>query len=190
MSAGQAWNEVRKAIEQPWGNGRWASYKTVEILQKVHGWPLVAPDMGNDGSSGPRQTLARLYDLPSGDSKAAVAAADAAGVDLQKRLAEAGVRLEIEEVETVLCDFGNVMKGKFYVGHDIDGMAEAIMHPSVPPEVRERLFTARKVTLPHEYLGELKGWDGIDDELGRRYLLTGEVGDRGWARGARVEPKR
>lgn len=176
LSQGATWNQVREAVELAYGNGRWASYKTVEILAKVHGWPLTAPDMGNYGSSGPRWTLNLLYpDLPPGDSAAAVDAADAAAADLLAALAERDVVLGIEELETVLCDFGSMTKGHFYVGHDIDKMLEQTLHPSVPAAVRELLWMARAEALPTEYLGELRGWSGVDRFLCGHYARTGEV---------------
>lgn len=182
-SEGDGWNDVRAAVELAWGNGRWASYKTAEVLQKVNGWPLVAPDMGNYGSSGPLATLRRFYVLPDGQSAEAVAAADEAAEALRDILYVGyGVSLGIEELETVLCDFGSMLKGHFYVGHDIDHMLEQTLHPTVPAVVRDRIWAARAATLPHAYLGELNGWSGVDKALRGRYALTGKIVTRAaWA---------
>src|SRR5687768_5231561 len=44
-----------------WNNGRWAAFKWSEILKKVHGWELAAPDMRMQFCSGPKAGLELLY---------------------------------------------------------------------------------------------------------------------------------
>lgn len=169
------WQAVRATFEEAWGNGRWASYKLAEVLLRVNGWPLCAPDMGMDGATGPRHGLAVLYGATGGSSREDVARMEGQGRDLQGRLTDLGVPLGIEQVETVLCDFHNLLAGRYYVGHDIDVMLGDLGKASVPEWVRGRLLAARAAVTPHPYLGEIHGWPGVDLDRRRIYRETGEV---------------
>jgi hypothetical protein len=109
-------------------------------------------------------------------------AADEAALDLRSRLAKLGEELTLEHLETVLCDFGAMQKGRFYIGQDIDAMLAKLQHPTVPEEVRQRILKARAASLPHEYLGELHDWSDVDKERALLYRDTGVlVGRRGTA---------
>lgn len=168
----EAWRSLVAWAEGIWGNGRWASYKTAEVLWKVNGLRVRATDMGNDGSSGPRAGL-RLF-----GKAGTVEEADRIGDELLADLRARGIQIEIEELETVLCDFASMVKGRYYVGHDIDLMLEQLRDERISRSAAGRILRARRETLPHEYLGELQGWRGRDVRLARRYAETGEIGDR------------
>ena len=98
---------------------------------------------------------------------------------IKRELADSyGVDLPWSQLETVLCDFHSLERGHYYVGHDIDQMLEAVNRPEVDPEVRHLILRARQATLPHRYLGELQGWDGVDKQRRVAYAATGAVLDR------------
>jgi len=173
------WNLLQHTFQEAWGNGRWAGYKTAEVLMKVNGFPLEATDMGNAFSTGPRQGLALFYTPIEGNTTAAVRELDEQGWDLHKRMAQEGVHLGIEQLETVLCDFHAMAEGRYYVGWDIDSLQEQLdvawqrgidRRPLLGP-----VWAARKAGLPHRYLGELNGWKGVDRARGRQYRDTGRV---------------
>jgi hypothetical protein len=168
----QSWDRVVVALESIYGNGRWASYKTAEMLWKVNGLPLQASDMGHAHSSGPRKGLALLYkDLPDGNNLEDVAELDRISLDLLDKLTNLGVDAKIEEAETSLCDVYALAKGHYYMGMDIDAMLENLL--KCPSPLAEQMFEARKRVIPHHYLGELNGWTGVDQNRKRVFKETG-----------------
>lgn len=176
------WRLLTERLQTLWGNGRWAAYKHCEILMKVHDLPLAAPDMGNQFSSGPREGLAFFYDVPEGQDAATIRLLDRMGLHLQRLLRrEYGVDLAIEELETILCNWKSLKKGKYYVGHDIDEFQEQIAKGDhdgwLPVRARESLYHARRVALPHHYVGELHtpGWCGVDARRMTAYRDRGRI---------------
>lgn len=166
---GLTWGGIVDSVRAIYNNGRWAGYKTAELLKTVHGWPISAPDMGNDGSSGPVDGLKLVYpdlDLSTVDAQ------DAAAEALRDRLSyDHDIHLPWEQLETVLCDWHAMCEGRYYVGHDIDQQLEQVMRPEVPAEARQLILRARAATLPHAYLGELGGWDGVDKARAKAYAV-------------------
>lgn len=165
---GWGWEALNNRITEVPGNGRWASYKLAEMLQKVAGAPTAATDAGHRYSSGPRKGLALLYDdLPEGQKAADIAELDALTAGLAQWLGEP----DVAQVETSLCDYNSLAHGRYYLGHDIDSMAEVLLSPRVvvPPEVWE----AREAVFDDRLLGELRGWDGVRTNLKRAYRDRG-----------------
>lgn len=161
-----------------WGNGRWASFKWSELLKEVHFFNLEAPDMRLEFCSGPKEGLCWLYDLPLTTS---VSQLNACALDLQVRLAERhqGRRLTWEELETILCNFNSLRRGRYYIGHDIDELQEAIDQAVfLDPSDKVLLEQARSLALPREYLGEHWGRRGIDRKRMSAYQKGGVLLDR------------
>lgn len=175
----QNWRVLNERIQTIYGNGRWAAYKHLEILRRVNGLPLEAPDMGNQFSSGPREGLALLYREIEGQGAEVIAKLDSQGLDLQRKLAKRGLNLDIEELETLLCNWKSLYKGKYYAGHDIDEFAEqidkAMAMGHLSKKRAELLWEARAATLPPEYLGEANGWHGVQKKRNSAYKRTGKV---------------
>lgn len=168
-----SWTRLRQQVEMIHGNGRWASYKTAELLQKVAGWPVEAPDMGMAGASGPAAGL-RMLGVASEDNPAAL---EEAGAAVTAALSAAGLPgAELATAETTLCDFHALDAGRYYVGHDIDAMQQALNR--TPSELTGAAFAARSASLPVAYLGELGGWSGPDKERARIYRDRGEIVER------------
>lgn len=142
-------------------NGRWAAYKGCEVMHKVRGWHVRARSAGYDGATGPREGLGAFYPT---DGPPAVL--DARTDELRAACEERGVPLEVEEIETVLCDFNSLLHGRYYVGHDVDLMLEGAV--SRPGYVCNAVLRARRV-LPEEYRGELHGWRRRDKKAAREY---------------------
>jgi hypothetical protein len=156
------WRQTRGTLEGIKGNGRWASYKTAEVLQKVLRWNLAPPDMGMDRASGPRDCIDMLW----GDH-APVAECERRGRALRSALAKEGIVLDIAEVETVLCDFHSMARGHYYVGYDV-----ALLHDDIAAMPRGQardLLDAAAVVLPQAY------WRPRDRALGRIYRDTGRI---------------
>jgi hypothetical protein len=160
----QSWSNLQSVLTAPWGNGRWAAYKTSEMLWKVNNYRLQATDMGHEYSSGPREGLKLIFpDAPTGNSPEEVQYLDALGDLLVEKLRAGGAVASVETAETSLCDFHSMIKGRYYTGIDIDHMQEQLLE--VPSGLTEKAFLARKAALPNKYLGELNGWVGVRKEL-------------------------
>lgn len=136
------WRTLQANLGLVWGNGRWAAYKTGEILKTVLDWPVTPTDAGHAWSTGPRLGLALLYPEARGlgNSPDDVLALDA----MTDRL----VRLTghpVEQVETHLCDFHALVEGRYYLGHDIDQQGEQIATAAavLDDRVLEALTVAR-----------------------------------------------
>lgn len=168
------WKTLNNELTTVFGNGRWAAYKTAEILMKSHGFNLEAPDMGNANSSGPRKGLSLFFPgLPQGNSPAEISLLDDLSLKVVDYLLDKTSQVSIETAETSLCDFYALTKGRYYVGIDIDEMQEQLLR--VPSDLTEMAFKARYETLPHAYLGELNGWKGIDKNRKTLYRTTREI---------------
>lgn len=129
-----SYGEMFGALQGIYGNGRWAAYKTSELLS----WSLrpyitaasvwLPTDMGHQHSSGPRKGLEMLYarPLPQGHSAKAVAVLDEVSQQLLRYLLRLGATGTMATTETTLCDFASMVEGRYYPGHDINQMGEQI----------------------------------------------------------------
>lgn len=164
-----AWLAVNDWLTSIPGNGRWAAYKTAEMWQKVCGLPIVAADAGHRYSSGPRQGLELLEgDLPKDNSPLTIDLLDYMTEVWADRLGEP----DLAQVETSLCDFHSLATGRYYLGHDIDSMQEAWLHPKVASQIPPEAWRAREV-LAYRFLGEHNGWRGVRRHLNTEYRATG-----------------
>lgn len=164
------WNELQERILAVHGNGRWAAYKLAELSSHVIGTKITAPDASHAHSSGPRKGLEDLYrNLPTGNTPADVATLDRYTERLQRKLGEP----DIARVETSLCDFHSAVKGKYYIGKDIDEQLHQL--GALTSDLTPVAMAARQTSFPHSYLGELHGWAGVDKERCKAYRDTGRI---------------
>lgn len=150
-------------------NGRWAAYKWAEILKKVHSYNLAAPDLSLQYSTGPKAGMMRLfgkaYDMANDMQRERMLPAV-----LRSRLFDQGVLVpDWEALETIVCDYNSLAEGRYYVGHDIDQLLAQIMAAKQGGHITEDeyslLMEARKASFPHQYLGEVHGWDKPDARM-------------------------
>lgn len=161
-----SWSALLGHLQTLYGNGRWASYTTGELLTHLGG-PQVEPSTFEImDSSGPKQGLVALGLPPTEDGARTVRAA----------LSAAGLNLQMSVLESLLCDWAGMNKGTFYAGRNIDRQQGRIL------EVERRtgmtctaLWVGRQIVYPAETLGELNGWEGIDRQRLKHYQRTGEV---------------
>jgi hypothetical protein len=167
---GWDWASLNDRVAELHGNGRWAAYKTAELLQKVAGAPVVATDAGHAHSSGPRKGLGLLVsDLPDGNDPATVVILDAETATLARDLDEP----DVAQVETSLCDFYSLTQGHYYLGHDIDAMQSQLLDPRVPDPTPHAAWVARLDVFSSELLGEERGWWGVRSGLKHLYAERG-----------------
>ena len=170
----QSWTAMLDPLETIYGNGRWASYKLVEMIGFVCDLPVEAPDMGHANSTGPRAGLNYLYSgLPSGNKPSEIAYLDKVSLNLIDKLAEHGVQTRLQEAETSLCALKSLIKGNYYIGEDLDAMLEEIKRQ--PNGLTELALEARSNVFPHRYLGEKMGWEGVDKARLKAYKETGQI---------------
>lgn len=149
--------------------GRWAAFKWLELLKVVAGVPIEAPDLRMEYCSGPRKGLAHIYGVDP--DKTSTADLDTLGTKLRwrgdmtyvdEKSGPSGRLLSWEELETLLCNFNSLAKGRYYVGHDIDEHLRDIQLLDEPD--RRVWLDARAACFAPEMLGEVGGWSGIRHE--------------------------
>jgi hypothetical protein len=164
------WRELNDVLTEPFGNGRWAAYKTAEMLIEVAGAPSRVTDAGHAHSSGPRKGLADLYggDV-EGHSPEAVRVLDNRTIEVATWLVEP----DIGKVETSLCDFHSALGGRYYVGHDIDGMQADLLSERTQrftdPRLLDLAWSSRERVFARSLLGERSGWTGVRKPLKTAY---------------------
>lgn len=171
VSSGEerGWRGVRDSIEAVPYCGPWASYKWADLMKHVHGYNIVADDIGVGGGSataGPIPGMVRL----TGETWQRCAQDTALQNELLGLCRSSGVMFSgLEQMETSLCDFNSLCKGHYYVGHDID------MQQVQLQGCRSSLLAARPKVFPHNVLGELNGWVGLRPNLSVCYRDKGLV---------------
>lgn len=177
--------QLRRNVEACWGNGAWASYKVADLVQAVHGWKIRATSAGQD-HAGPRDGGRLLWTFADqGDRKPTdIMELRATNLlrEMEHRLPEGALeaaypfrRLELNHVETCLCDFYSMTRGRYYVGHDIDAMLSELRDPRISEVAARRVLDARMTALPGHYLGEVSGWDSASKERNRAYRDNGII---------------
>lgn len=177
---------IYRALRGLYSIGNWAAFKWMDLLIHVHGLNAEFPSMLPEPGSYPVQGLALVTGV---DPRAPVRHLLGAADELQTWVSAQGETWTWDELETVCCNFKGLHGGKYYVGNDIDEMlerfleAEPIIRPGEPhwgarlrEEGRFRLWwRARAAALPAAYLGEARGWHGIELLRRRVYVDTGAV---------------
>ncbi|UDL16198.1 hypothetical protein SEA_KOZIE_2 [Microbacterium phage Kozie] len=152
------WTRLYDAYTTMPGNGRWAAYKMTEMMQKVCRLPIAAADAGHAYSTGPRKGLADLGLDTAGNGAAALRYLDT----ITGLLAETLHEPDLAQVETSLCDFHSLVKGRYYLGHDIDAMLADWLSPRLPKgAIPEAAWDARAASFEPHLLGEMNGWTGL-----------------------------
>lgn len=175
------WAETTAKLMSREGNGRWAAFKTCEMLAEVCGYPLEAPDMGHANSTGPRNGMDLLFPEARtliGNKAEVIERLDELSVSLVDTLQQLGATASLATAETTLCDFHSLHAGRYYPGLDIDEMQKQLNRAPMSGDMLEVATMARTEVLPRAYLGELNDWTGVDTARKRVYHLTGEIIER------------
>lgn len=169
------WEILKRNIAEVWGNGRFAVYTTAEMLQKVAGVPVTITDFDNKNSSGPADGIMRLYGCEK-----VLAELDHFGERAYKTVVASGRQptytvVDRGVVESVLCNYSGICRGKFYSGRNVDRQQERILRVEEMGVDLRILWEARAATIEHHYLGEYSGWVGIDKDRMKHFQKTGEL---------------
>lgn len=155
-------------LRRVWGVGRLAAFEWAEFLHKVDGQPVETTDGMLWESSGPRQSLERLYGEPAtGRGWLQDRAAETQALMLQS-----GVRLSWWDFETVICDFNVMVKGRYYPGKHLAMISEEIANLPDTQGWRTAWTAAFRSVVPEPWR-DLP--PGVSKELCRAYATTGRI---------------
>lgn len=163
------WSEIRERVQAVRFGGPWSSYKWADLCKNVLRRNITAADIGVGGggeTAGPVPGMVAL----TGRHWKECATNVALQRDLLGEALERGVPFSgLDQLETSLCDFNSLLKGRYYVGHDIDDNMKKIDGcGALWWESRARVFDARR-------LGEAGGWFGVRKKLCRAFIDNGTV---------------
>lgn len=155
----QGWQQIFTKAQHTYGNGRYFAYKIAELSKEVMGHNITAPDAGHTYSTGPRRGLAWLHpNLPQGNNPQTINTLNQITTQLAQTIGEPA----IERVETSLCAFDSLNKGRNYLGLYIDEQQHQLNQ--TPSDLTQTAYNARQQHIPNTYLGELNGWHGIQKQ--------------------------
>jgi hypothetical protein len=161
------WDAVRAQLGSVKWAGPWATYKMADLLKHVHGFDITASSIGDKlgATAGPIPGMCRVTGLPW-----TICAHDVgAQQDMLRAATDLGTPLNgLDQLETALCDFNSLLKGGYYVGHDIDGQMTQLAKSS--PALWEQ-----RVVFADRYRGECADppWFGVRKPLRRMYSQKG-----------------
>jgi hypothetical protein len=159
------WPDLIKKLKTIYGNGNWAAYTTAETLVTVADLDIQADETGFVNNTGPRKALELLGFEPS----------ERGVLGLLAKLRDYGVDVPVQLLETVMCYWQNLQKGKFYIGRSIDRQQNQIEYAEEAGVDCDCLWEARRKVFRLETLGEVNGWPGLDKERLKHYKRTGEL---------------
>lgn len=162
----QAFNALMPYVRRIWGTGRLSAFEWVEFVAKVVGVDAETTDACLWESSGPRESLQRLYDNPN----PSVTWLNVRAAQCKEMLAGAGVVLSWWDFETVICDFNVMRKGRYYPGKHIAMVREEI--EGLPDPVRGDLASALRAVVPEPWCDIAPGPDKV---LAQAYAATGNI---------------
>lgn len=164
----KSWSELLDEIEQVYGNGRWASYTTAELMLHLANLDLEPDSFEILDSSGPLGGLMALGLQPCEQTCR----------DVHADLLRESIEVTFSQLESLLCDWCGMCKGTFYAGRNIDRQQGRIL--KVQRIFGERLTALWEARLcfPVKCLGEISltaNWQGIDKLRLKHYQATGQV---------------
>jgi hypothetical protein len=158
-----AFEPLLRWLRQVWGTGRQAAFEWAEFAAKVLGAGVDAPHGALWESSGPRESLERIYGCPDPGR----AWLEDAAHSCRDHLAAHGAPLTWWDFETVICDFNVMRKGRYYPGQHLSMISEEIAQAGDPG-----LAKAYAAAIPPAWHAAPAG---VDKALARHYAATGKI---------------
>lgn len=156
-------------MRQVWGVGRQAAFEWAEFAGKVIGLPIDAADGQFYESSGPRQSIERMYNA---GNKMTEDELNWAANDLQARLSLEGMDVPFVDLETMVCDFNVMRNGRYFVGRHLTALRGEV-------QGFEMLEYAFSKVVPKEWADVPAGLE-MDPVLRKHYKTTGEIFQAPW----------
>lgn len=188
------WYHLQDTLCEVWGNGRWSAYTLGELYQKVNNLPVWPDCIGNEGSSGPRAGIQCVMGEVEESGKAAVPLLDAKAdtlFEMVRPIIKTSIpylpdnHLDYAMLESELCDFQSLQKGRYYIGRDVDRMQDRIqrtidtlielglLRDMIP--LLDRVWGARYESFDKKFLGESNDWQGMSKEAKQFYRDHGFI---------------
>lgn len=163
----EGWKFIRDSFELIKYNGGWASYKWADLMKNVIGINITANSIGGEKVS--KHSPVECLSIISGiDYK--YCKDERIQLEFYNICKNEGIPFNgIEEMETSLCDFKNVIRGKYYVGRDIDEQLHQL------DKLDPVWLQARKNVFDHSYLGEENGWNKVRKEKLKDYINFNKI---------------
>jgi hypothetical protein len=153
-----------------WGTGRLAAFEWAEFSGKVLRLPVLAAHGCLWESSGPRESLERIYN--GGAPAPSQQWLDDRAWDCLVYLADNGAPLDWWDLETVICDFNVMRKGRYYPGKHLAMIREEI-DQTAEPHRTDLLYAFNKI-VPEPWRQIMPG---ASKELGQHYARSGKILD-------------
>lgn len=186
------WGQIQINLKEVWGNGRWSVFTLAEMYQKVNSIPVLPCNLMNDNSSGPARGLQILLGQSTQEVKRERIEELDRKADFLFSLMKKRIKTKIPYLkkghydyammESQLCDFQSLLKGRYYIGRDIDRGQELIHKATevgsslgMDTKVVKKLWTIRAKVFKKAYLGEKQGWDGRTKEALTFYKQTSKI---------------
>lgn len=169
------WSTLYNNLRAVWGNGRFGTYTTADMLHKVNQLPVEVMDMDNQGSTGPAKGLRHLFGYSGNEHL------------VMDRLAEQCFKYSIQHspqldyttidkgvIESVLCNYSGICRSVFYPGRNIDRQQDRLIKIESMGVDADVLWEARHQVFNHKHLGEFNGWVGVDPNRKKQLQKYGE----------------
>lgn len=168
------WTDTQAQIKY---YGRYMSIKVLELMRRTGVRPDVhSYDIRAAHAWSPRAAMALLYPHHaewlgdrSRNDPATVRNVERYARKIHDDLTRHGIDVSFFELQGLLCNYKEMLYGRFYPGaghdEDMEYMKEyaADFDPKPWYKTRARIFK-------HKYLGEISGWDGLRPEEGARWM--------------------
>lgn len=165
------WNELMQRVTAPVGNGRYFGYKITEMAMFCLGVNIAAPDAGHAGSSGPRKGLQDIYGpQPKDNTPATISHLNALTEDLRQHANQP----DVARIETSLCNFHSGVKGRYYIGKEIDESYEQLV--TYESDLTPAALISRANAFHPDYLTEGNGRQGVErGDRNKVFQRTGKI---------------
>jgi hypothetical protein len=169
----RTWNDSQQRVKY---YGRYMSIKVLELMHRTVRPDMPSIDIRAAHAWSPRAAMALLYPKQAwwiGDRKRndadTVADVEKYATRIYDDLHEHDIDVSYFELQGLLCNYKEMLYGRFYPGaghdEDIEYMREYArdFDPTSWWKTRKRIFR-------HKDLGEINGWNGLRPEVGERWM--------------------
>lgn len=164
----KSWQKLLDRLNECYGNGHWATYTTAELLIRMGG---ISHDIRPNtfdipGAPGPVQGMEAM----------GIEANEVNALLLKEYLGNKGMKVPVEMLESVLCNWNAMYKGIYYSGANIDRQQARLMQiEKVQKDYYPELWGMRSMCFDHRVLGELHNWNDVSKDRKKVYKKTGKV---------------
>jgi len=160
----------RDSIDHVAYYNRYMAIKFLEMLRLMVTPGLVLSDMRAKHAWSPRRTLAMLHPQfghilgnKEDNSPGTLSLAETMAAETITKLQDYGVSISFFQLQVMLCEFREATVGGYYPGASLDEELDYIAIAQKDFSFDE-VFEVRRSLFPHQFLGEIGGWNGLRKE--------------------------